>query len=393
MGRAGAALAAAAAAFLPYGAAAGAAEPVGLPPYSQAYQPATVDERGLWMEADEQERVLRDSPLVMRQDDLNRYVRGVLCKAVGDERCRGVRVYVLEVPQFNASMVANGTMRVWTGLLLRVQNEAELAAILGHEFAHFELRHSLQSFKRQRTASDVTAWLGVAGVGAGINTSALQLSIIGSVFRYSREQEEAADLLSLKYMANSPYPNAAAADVWTYVMGEADARAVARGQKPKQSYSAGFFDTHPASLARATYLRNAAATAPHPGDYGAQVYREAMKPYLPRFLAAQVKANDFGGSEYLLQTMSGIEGWTSDLLFARGELYRQRGNPRDLATASQIFRQAIGKGYSEPVVYRELGLSLLRNGEQADGRAALKEYLNRSPEASDRGMINALVAN
>lgn len=344
------------------------------------------------MEADEQERALRDSPLIMREDDLNRYVKGVLCKAVGQERCHSVRVYVLEVPQFNASMAPNGTMRVWSGLLLRAQNEAELAAILGHEFAHFELRHGLRAFKQARASTDVTAWAGLLGAAVGVNTGVLQLSVIGGIYRFSRDHESAADLLSLTYMANSPYPNAAAADVWRYVMGEADARSVARGQKPRQSYSAGFFDTHPASLERATYLQQQATRNPHPGDYGAKAYRDAMRPYLPRFLAAQVKANDFGGSEYLLQTMSGVEGWTGDLLFARGELYRQRGNPRDLATASQFFRQAITQGYVESVVYRELGLSLMRNGEQADGRAALQEYLTRNPDASDRGMINALVA-
>lgn len=363
-----------------------------LPPYVQTYEPTTVDERGLWMEADEQERTLRDSALVMHEDDLNRYVKGVLCKAVGQERCRSVRVYVLEVPQFNASMSPNGTMRVWSGLLLRVQNEAELAAILGHEFAHFELRHGLRAFKQARSSTDVAAWVGLLGAAAGVSPAALQMSVIGGIYRFSRDQEAAADMLSLGYMANSPYPNAAAADVWRYVMGEDDARSISRGLKPKQAYSSGFFDTHPASLARATYLQEEAMRQPHPGDYGAKAYRDAMRPYLARFLAAQVKANDFGGSEYLLQKMSGVEGWTGDLLFARGQLYRSRGNPRDLATASQFFREAITQGYTEPVVYRELGLSLMRNGEQADGRTALQEYLTRSPDASDRGMINALVA-
>ena len=45
-----------------------------LPPYTPAYQPRTVDERGLWMEADEDERALRDSPLVIKDEQLNAYV-------------------------------------------------------------------------------------------------------------------------------------------------------------------------------------------------------------------------------------------------------------------------------------------------------------------------------
>src|SRR5678816_75029 len=82
-----------------------------LPPYTAAYQPTSVDERGWWMEADEDERRLRDSPLVIRDEALNAYVHRVLCTTVGADRCRGVRIYIAEVPAFNANMAPNGTMR------------------------------------------------------------------------------------------------------------------------------------------------------------------------------------------------------------------------------------------------------------------------------------------
>lgn len=364
-----------------------------LPPYVQAYEPTTVDERGVWMEADEQERVLRDSALLVKDDALGKYVKSVLCQAVGEDRCRSVRVYILEVPQFNASMAPNGTMRVWTGLLLRVQNEAELAAVLGHEFAHFELRHGLNGFKRVRGATDVAAWISVLGAGTNTNTSLLQTSILGSYFKFSREQETEADLLSMKYTARSPYSSIAASNIWNYVMAEDDARKIARGQKSKRTYSAGFFDTHPATPERAAYLKAEAERIGPGGELRAQEYRNAIRPFLPRLLEAQVKSNDFGGTEYLLKTLSGVEGWTGDLLFARGELFRQRANPRDLTTAADLFRQAIASGYSNPAVHRELGLSLLRNGDQADGRAALQNYLTLNPDATDKSVITMLIGN
>jgi Zn-dependent protease with chaperone function len=371
-----------------------------LPPYAQAYEPRTVDERGLWMEADEGERVLRDSSLLLRDERLNAYLARVLCQTVGEERCKGVRVYVVEVPQFNASMAPNGTMRVWSGLLLRVRNEAELASVLGHEFAHFELRHGVAGAKKLRDAAGLSAWVGIIGAaaaryGAGANTSvsALQHGVIGSFYRFSREQESQADLLGLKYMSRSPYAPGAAAAVWANIMAEADARALARGQKPGREYRAGFFDTHPASPDRAAYLKARAGEGGKGGELREHEYRDAIRPFLPRLLDAQVKSNDFGGSEYLLQSLSGVEGWTGDLLYSRGELYRQRGNPRDLATAADLFRQAIAQGYSDPEVHRELGLSLLRNGGEAEGKAALQRYLTLKPDAADRGAIKMLVGN
>ena len=368
-------------------------KPAPLPAYAQAYEPRTVDERGLWMETDEIERRLRDSKLVIRDEGLNAYVHRVLCNTVGEDRCKSVRIYLMEVPQFNANMAPNGMMQVWSGLLLRVRNEAELAAVLGHEFAHFELRHSLKGFKQKRTASDIMAWATVLGAGAGVDTSVLQLTLLGSVFRYDRDQEEASDLLALKYLAASPYPASAGAEVWEHLMAENDATAKGRKQKATQRYSAGFFDSHPTELKRALYMRSIASKLGDEGEREAAGHRAAMASHLPRFLDAQLKLNDFGGTEYLLTELSKVGGMDGEILYARGELHRQRANPRDLVTAAQYYSEALGKGYTKPEAHRNLGLALLRSGKPAEAKASLMEYLKLQPEASDAKAINALLPN
>ena len=370
-----------------------ASTPEPLPPYVAAYEPRSVDERGMWMEADEIERQLRDSPIILRDEGLNAYVRRVLCETVGEERCRSVRIYVVEMPAFNATMMANGAMTVWSGLLLRVRSEAELAAVQGHEFAHFELRHSLNGFRQRRTASDVAAWAFALGGLANTYTGDIQIALLGSIFRFNRAQEEEADLLGLRYLHLSRYPASAASDLWRHVMAESDATTVGRGRRPRQRYSAGFFDSHPTELRRATVLAEAAAPLDDPGDPAAVGHRRALTGHLPRFLAAQIAINNFGGSEYLLHQLSRVEGWTGELLFARGELYRQRGNPRDLVSAADFYGQAIQAGYVVPEVHRNLGLALLRNGEGTRGREALAEYLRLLPQASDAATITALMGN
>ena len=55
-----------------------------LPPFIRAYQPEGVDERGMWLMADEEERSLRDSSFVIGAPDLNTYVRGIFCRTVGE---------------------------------------------------------------------------------------------------------------------------------------------------------------------------------------------------------------------------------------------------------------------------------------------------------------------
>ena len=63
------------------------------------------DEAELWYAMERAEAELKRSPLLVRDPALNEYVRGVACKAAG-AHCRDLRVYVMDVPQFNASMAA-----------------------------------------------------------------------------------------------------------------------------------------------------------------------------------------------------------------------------------------------------------------------------------------------
>jgi beta-barrel assembly-enhancing protease len=362
-------------------------KPPPLPTYTAAYTPTGVDERGLWMESDEIERRLRDSRSVIKDPALTDFVREVLCRTVGQDRCASVRIYVQRIPAFNATMYPNGAMTVWSGLLLRVRSEAELGAVLGHEFAHFELRHGVKGFKNARSGTDLMAW---AGILLPYSPS-FQIGAIGQIFAFDRAQETEADLQGLRYLGPSDYPSAEAASVWERLMAETDASALGRKRKATQRYAAGFFASHPTVPARAAYLRKAAQEIGDTGPYPTDRYRETLANWLPEFLSDQIKLNDFGGSEYLLNELA-VDGWTTPLLFARGELYRERGNPRDLVSAALFYQQAIDQGGAAPEAYRGLGLSLLRSQQPVPGRAALREYLHNRPEAPDAALISTLIA-
>lgn len=375
-----------------------AAAPIGKapppPPYAGIYQPQGVDEIGAWREADEDERALANAPEVIRDEALNGYVRGVLCATVGRDRCAATRIYVLRVPVFNASMSPNGTMRVYSGLLLRVRNEAELGAILGHEFGHFERRHSLEHFKAQRTGTDLLSWAAVlASMAPGYQTRAgyndMRWSVYGQLYRYKRDQEREADLLGLGYLNAGMLRPQAAASVWRNVMAEAEASSRARGlSKPRYDLFA-FSASHPPDVERAATMAALADPQGDGRDDGADRYAKALAPWLPTFLDDQIKLNDFGASDYLI-AMLAEPGWTPRLWLARGDLYRTRGNPRDLVNAAEFYANAIAADATLADAYRGLGLSLLKTGRPSEGRTALRRYLHLKPDAPDAGMIAML---
>jgi Zn-dependent protease with chaperone function len=356
----------------------------GLGTFTRAYEPRTLDERGVWMLADEDERGLRDSKFVIRDPQLTAYLQSILCNAVGNDRCGAARIYVMRIASFNATMRPNGAMEIWSGLLLRVRDEAELAAVLSHEFAHFELRHTLASYRKRRQTMDIAAWIALLG---GVGTGATQASLFGSYFAFQRDQEQEADLLGLQYLRNSAYNPQCFADIWERMMDETAASALGRKQRAPRFDRVAFFATHPTHATRVTYLRN---TAGEPrGEEAEERYRASLARWMPEFLADQLKLNDFGGTEYLLG-QAASSGWTPDLLFARGELYRIRGNPRDFVSAADFYRQAIAMRADFAESYRGLGLSLLRGQDAAEGKEALRQYLTLRPDASDAALISSL---
>lgn len=367
------------------------------PPYSGVYQPLGVDEAGLWREDDERERALVNSPLVIRDENLSSYVRGVLCKTVGQDRCGTARIYIVRKPFFNATMSPNGTMRVFSGLLLRASSEAELGAVLGHEFGHFERRHTLEQFKATRSGTDMLSWAAVFTSMAGTqqaysNFDNLQMSVYGGLARFGRNQEREADILGLGYLNSGSLRPHSASRIWRNLILEAEASAAARGLRKPDFNRISFFASHPPEGERADYLYALAAPDGEGRDDGADKYAEALKPWMGEFLNDQISLNDFGGSEFLITRLA-EGGWTADLWRARGDLFRGRGNPRDLMNASDFYGKAVALKPDLAEAQRGLGLSLIKTGRIAEGRAALERYLLLKPNAPDQSMISLTIAS
>jgi hypothetical protein len=346
------------------------------------YQPKDKDERGLWMQMEEAERSLKTSAAVIRDPELNAYIRGLICKTAGEAECRNVRLYIMRTPYFNASMSMNGVMQVYSGLLLRTQNEAQLAAVVGHEYAHFQRQHSLKLFRDIKSKSNSMVWLSFIGIGL-----IASIGMTASLFKYSRDMEHEADIGGLKMLANAGYDTREAAKVWEQLRAEMDATAEARSTKSKKDKDGGMFATHPPTAERVVYLTKQASELPGvPDATGSAAYQQAMAKWWPQFIDDQLKGNDFGASDFLLKSLAG-ENWTPWLLYARGELYRRRSIGSDLDEAIRFYGDGMAAGGVLPELWRGRGLALIKLGRSDEGKVDLKEYLRRAPDASDAAMM------
>jgi predicted Zn-dependent protease len=110
----------------------------------------------------------------------------------------------------NAYAFPGGTIAATRGILLKLRNEAELAALLGHELGHVNARHTAQQASKSMIAQVL---LGSVAMIAGSTSQALgniasQMGMIGSgllLASYSREAERQADGLSMDYAVRAGY--------------------------------------------------------------------------------------------------------------------------------------------------------------------------------------------
>jgi hypothetical protein len=350
-----------------------------LPPGRFTRPDLATDEGGLWAMMDREESRLRRSPFRMRDESLFSYLTEIAC-SLGGDHCPDIRVYPVRVPFFNASMAPNGMMQVWSGLLLRMENEAQLAAVIGHEIGHFLQRHSLERLRDIKARAAFGQFIGMFGV-VGL---AGQLASLAGAFAFSREHEREADRIGVALMRKARYDAREAAKVWGNLLDE-----VKSNPNADPSRNNVLFATHPPSDERRAALEVLAAG--NSGETHEERYRARLAPWRFGLFEDELKRGQFFESLTLIERMLLREPGSAELLHFRGEARRQRNLKEDRSLALADFETAIATGRAPAESYRSLGY-LHKGFEQRDAaRQAWQQYLERAPMAADAALIKQAV--
>ncbi len=193
------------------------------------------------------------SQLTVESDPaINDYVRCV-ANAITDEvpdKRTNWEVVVFKDDNVNAFALPGGKMGVYTGMLKLVENQDQLASVLGHEVGHVIAQHGNERMSQQQLTNVALA----AAAGSGyLDTASMQAlglgAQIGILLPYSRAHESEADVIGLDLMAEAGFDPRESVQLWKNME-------KAGGGAPPE-----FLSTHPAGGTRIDNLLSQMADA------------------------------------------------------------------------------------------------------------------------------------
>lgn len=201
---------------------------------------------------------------------------------------------VLDTEAVNAFALPGGFVYVTRGLLAHLDNEAQLAVVLGHEVAHVAARHGSQNALESGLAG--IALIGAAILGERMAGAGQEVNDYGGVaaqlllVRYSRDDERESDRLGVEYATRAGYRAAE---------GAAFFRSLQRMQA-RAGWFPAFLSTHPDPGRREETITQLAAEWAAQGHEGARVEADAYRARIDGIVLGQDPRQGFvqGGTFY-----------------------------------------------------------------------------------------------
>lgn len=343
------------------------------------------DEQRLWLRSAEEEARLDQSRFRANLPEAEAYLDGMIRRLnpATLPRGRAYRARILIDPTLNAFAYPDGTVYVHTGLLVGLDNEAQLAVILAHELTHTTHRHGLRGLRKNRNASAFLAsfTVGTAGLGAllgGVGT-------LASVSGYSQDLEREADQGGFQLMLAAGYDPREAPRAFSVLRDDT------RRDQAKEPY---FFGSHPRLTERIASFESLLAALPAERRHGRTepaTYAAALLPAFRLNAEAALHAGDFDKVTASTARIMAVQPRDPQARLLLAEARRRRAKDDDLKTARSSLEALTRDSPDLAAAWRELGLVLLKLSDRPAAISSFQRYLELAPAASDRAYIETFL--
>jgi predicted Zn-dependent protease len=152
------------------------------------------------------------------QSDVEAVGRRIVGQSVAAQSEYQFSFHVLRDPEtVNAFALPGGPVFITRGLLQRLENEAQLGGVLGHEISHVVARHSAAQMAKSKLAQGLVVAVGTAGSddqGSGQHAAQVAAVVAQMIqLKYGRGDEIQADTLGVRLMSEAGYDPRAMIDV------------------------------------------------------------------------------------------------------------------------------------------------------------------------------------
>lgn len=376
---------------------------VGVPNVGQQGYSLADDERRMHKRTDEMCEILDESGHIYQNAGLENYLtqlaNELLLDSVKQDNFK-IQVKVLSDPTLNAFAFPNGRLYIHTGMLAAIDNEAQLAALLGHEMTHAVNRHALKQFRSvtNKSAFFAAVQIPIAVMGGNLGSIIAQLSIVSSVYGYSRELESEADREGFEMILAEGYDPKEAPKLFEHL------KEFIKDEEVKQPF---FFSTHPNVVARIEnfnkLLKKHTQEIVNKTKVEETEYKRHVRQLALDDASLCLQGGMFKTAQRLLDKYLGDYSDDAIGYFYRGELYRQRQDydkrkkerdkSGDYPVALEAYDRAItyDAGYAQ--AYREKAKVLQRLGKVDEAKNSLRKYLELKPDAQDKEYVEQFLSS
>ena len=345
------------------------------------------DEKQLWQRVKKEQDVIDSSGLLYREAELDRYLEQIVTNLRKHSIAPDfpIQVKVLKDPNLSAFAYPNGIIYIHTGILARMDNEDQLAALISHEMTHCTHRHSLRIIRSikdrpahiaavQNTLARITSVQEVARLLGTTGT-------IAAVNGYNRELEREADHVGLDLMAKANYDSSETLKLFEHLKQEIEAEGI------DEPY---FFGSHPNIRQRITtakeWLAQNNTEKASPAKNNAE-FQARMQRVILTNARLDLRRGRFDLARKTVARYLKIQPDDSRAYYLLGEILRQRGGQNDARTAVNYYEKAISLDptYLEP--HKAMGMIHYKKGAKLQARKFFESCLLLSPNASDKAYI------